>query len=108
MTVKPSTETNTNGILFGEVAHPAYSGGRGEEEAFSLYNPSAPPSLTAKECSAPPAALLYAQVPSLDGYLHLHFRQPYPEQLTMSAVVDEAWIPQNGDSTSKQQEGSSQ
>lgn len=88
VTVKPSAETNANGILFGEVAHPAYS--EEDEEAFSF------PPLTAKECITPPAAPLYAQVPSLDGYLHLHLhlRQSYPERLTMRALVDEAWIPQ--------------
>lgn len=53
------------------------------------------PLLTAKECNTPPAALLYTQVPSLDGYLHshLHFRQSNSERVTMRAVVDEAWIP---------------
>lgn len=87
VTVKPFTETNTNGILFGMVAYPIQ---RESRKRFLS------PLLTAEECNTPPAALLYTQVPSLDGYLHLHlhFRLSKPERATNRAVVDEAWIPQ--------------
>lgn len=100
VTVKPSTETNTNGILFGEVSHTAHS--EEEEEAPPSPKPST------KECSTPPTAPLCSEVPSPDGYFHLHLYLRRGE-----ATRDERggrWRlnSSNSSRTSAQREGSSE